>query len=159
MAGAPTKLFANPDIDGAQFHLLSVNEPLLNASYVSSTIAAGTYPFQTEEVGAIAVKAVMMTYDYNVKVNRYQKDSCKSVSDLSYLLLSNLDRLKSEGHPKWKNVDLTDVPPGWRVGDCVKKGMVENYKLRCKSPLVTTLRKKTTVNDEYLNLLKKRLKK
>ncbi len=159
VAGAPTKLFANPDIDGAQFHLLSVNEPLLNASYVSSTIAAGTNPFQTEEVGAIAVKAVMMTYDYNVKTNRYQKESCKSVSDLSYLLLSNLDRLKTEGHPKWKNVDLTDLPPGWRVGDCVKKGMAVNYKLQCRSPLVTTLRKKTTANDEYLNLLKKRLKK
>jgi TRAP transporter TAXI family solute receptor len=159
VAGAPTKLFANPDIDGAQFHLLSVNEPLLSASYVSSTIAAGTYPFLTEEIGVIAVKAVMMTYDYQVKVNRYQKESCKSVSDLSYLLLSNLDRLKSVGHPKWKNVDLTDLPPGWRVGDCVKKGMAVNYKLQCRSPLVSTLGNKSIANDEYLNLLKQRLKK
>ena len=159
VAGAPTKLFANPDIDGAQFHLLSVDEPLLSASYLSSTIAAGTYPFQTEEVGVIAVKAVMMTYDYRVKENQYQRDSCKAVADLSHLLLSNLDRLKSEGHPKWKNVDLSDLPPGWRVGDCVKKGMAVEYKLQCQAPVVSTLGKKSVTDDEYLNLLKQRLKK
>jgi len=159
VSGAPTKLFANPDIDGARFHLLSVNEPLLNASYVSSTIAAGTYPFQTEEVEAIAVKAVMMTYDYRVKENQYQRDSCKSVADLSYLMLANLDRLKAEGHPKWKNVDLSDLPPGWRVGDCVKKGMAVDYKLQCQSPLVSSFARKSATDDEYLNLLKQRLKK
>ncbi len=159
VAGAPAKLFTNPNIDGARFHLLSVNEPLLRASYVSSTIASGTYPFQTEEVGVIAVKAVMMTYEFQVRKNRYQRESCKSVSDLSHLMLSNLERLRSEGHPKWKNVDLTDLPPGWLVGNCVKAGMVENYKFQCQAPLVSNLGKKTTTNDEYLNLLKKRLKK
>jgi len=158
VAGAPTKLFSNPSIDGAQFHLLSVNEPLLEASYVSSTIAAGTYPFQIEEVNSIAVKAVLMTYEYRVEKNRYQKESCKAVSDLSYLMLANLDRLRAEGHPKWKNVDLTAVPPGWQVGNCVKTGMAVDYKLECKAPLADLRAPKAGANDEYLNLLKQRLK-
>lgn len=158
VAGAPTKLFADQNIDGAQFHLLSVNEPLLNTSYVSSTIKAGTYPFQTEKVDAIAVKAVMMTYEYRVQKNRYQRESCKAVSDLSNLMLTNLDRLKLEGHPKWANVDLTALPPGWQVGNCVKTGMAVDYKLQCQSPLSKIVEQKTAGNDEYLNLLKQRLK-
>ena len=158
IAGVPTKLFADPNIDGSRFHLLPINEPLLQASYVSANIAAGTYPFQTEEVNVIAVKAVMMTYEYRIQKNRYQKESCKAVSDLSYLMLANLDQLKSEGHPKWKSVDLTAVPPGWQVGNCVKTGMALDYKLQCQAPLAKVASKKTTTDEEYLNLLKLRLK-
>lgn len=158
VAGAPTKLFANPAIDGARFHLLSVNEPLLKASYVSSPIAAGTYPFQTEDVEAIAVKAVLMTYEYSVEKNRYQRESCRAVSDLSYLMLTNFERLKAEGHPKWKDVDLSDLPPGWRVGDCVKTGMAADYKIQCTSPLTNADAKRAPLDDEYLKLLKQRLK-
>lgn len=159
VAGAPTKLFADPNIDGSRFHLLSVNEPLLQASYVSANIKAGTYPFQTDEVNAIAVKAVMMTYEYRIQKNRYQKESCKAVSDLSNLMLSNLDRLKAEGHPKWKNVDLAAIPPGWQVGNCVKTGMAANYKLQCNSPLARVASQQSAGNDEYLKLLKEQLKK
>jgi len=158
VAGAPTKLFNNPNIDGAQFHLLTIDEPLLRASYNPSSIKAGTYPFQIEEVDLITVKAVMMTYEYQVRKNRYQKESCKAVSDLSSLILTNLNRLQSEGHPKWKNVDLTDLPPGWMVGDCVKAGMAVNYDLQCRSPLAKALSQKIKTDDEYLKLLKQRLK-
>ena len=159
IAGVPTKLFADTNIDGARFHLLPINEPLLQASYVAANIKAGTYPFQTEDVNVIAVKAVMMTYEYRTQKNRYQKESCKAVSDLSNLMLTNLDRLKAEGHPKWKNVDLTAVPPGWQVGNCVKTGMAVNYKLQCKSPIARTVSQRTAGNDEYLKLLKEQLKK
>lgn len=158
VAGVPTKLFDNPDIDGARFHLLPVNEPLLQASYFSSAIKAGTYPFQTEEVDVIAVKAVLMTFEYRVEKNRYQKESCKAVSDLSYLMLTNLEKLRAEGHPKWKDVDLTAVPPGWQVGNCVKTGMAASYKLQCKAPLSKTRKQNTAIDNEYLNLLKQRLK-
>ncbi|MFK5978059.1 MAG: TAXI family TRAP transporter solute-binding subunit [Rhizobiaceae bacterium] len=159
IAGAPTKLFSDPNIDGSRFHLLSINEPLLQASYVAANIKAGTYPFQPEEVDVIAVKAVMMTYEYRIQKNRYQKESCKAVSDLSNLMLTNLDRLKAEGHPKWKNVDLAAIPPGWQVGNCVKTGMAANYKPQCRSPLIKTLSKNTAGNEEYLKLLKAQLKK
>ncbi|PCI05291.1 MAG: C4-dicarboxylate ABC transporter substrate-binding protein [Hyphomicrobiales bacterium] len=159
IAGVPTKLFADTSIDGARFHLLPINEPLLQASYVSANIKAGTYPFQTEEVNVIAVKAVMMTYEYRIQKNRYQKESCKAVSDLSNLMLTNLTRLKAEGHPKWKNVDLAAIPPGWQVGNCVKTGMAANYKLQCSKPLTRTVRQQSAGNDEYLKLLKAQLKK
>ena len=27
------------------------------------------------------------------------------------LILTRIDNLRAEGHPKWKSVDLTDIPP------------------------------------------------
>ena len=65
---------------------------------------------------------------------------------------------KETGHPKWKTVDLTALPPGWQVGVCVKAGMALDYKPACK-PGVGNVSDGAAndSNEEYLNLLKQRL--
>ncbi|WP_275782536.1 TAXI family TRAP transporter solute-binding subunit [Pararhizobium gei] len=138
VAGAPASLFKDNKIDGARFHLLPIADAPLLATYTASRIDAGIYDFQTQPVDLIAVKAVMMTYDYDVKRNAYQRESCKAVSDFSNLILNNLDKLQQSGHPKWKDVDLTALPPGWQVGVCVKAGMALDYKPACKAPASAT---------------------
>jgi len=165
VTGAPAKLFKEAQIDGSKFHLLPLNETALRTSYIPTVIEAGTYPFVDQPVDVVAVKAVLMTYEFDPGKNAYQRDSCKAVSDMSNLLVTNLDRLKNEGHPKWNNVDLTALPPGWQVGKCVKKGLAAKYKVQCKprvafSAMSTPISTPTFALDrEYLNLLKKRLKK
>lgn len=156
VAGAPAALFKNAAIDGAKFHLLSITEAPLLATYTPSRIDGGTYAFQKDPIDLIAVKAVMMTYDYDTKRNAYQRESCKAVSEFSSLIVNNLDTLKTTGHPKWKDVDLTALPPGWQVGICVKAGMALDYKATCKAPQAAS--GEADGNEEYLNLLKQRLK-
>jgi uncharacterized protein len=157
VAGAPAALFKNNPIDGTKFHLVPITEAPLLATYTPSRIDGGTYAFQKDPVDLIAVKAVMMTYDYDIKRNVYQRESCKAVSEFSSLILNNLDKLQATGHPKWKDVDLTALPPGWQVGVCVKTGMALDYKPTCKAPEAAS--QGQDGNEEYLNLLKQRLKK
>ena len=70
---------------------------------------------------------------------------------------AKLDKLKATGHPKWKTVDLTALPPGWQVGVCVKTGMAMDYKPSCKAPAEKAGSGADDANEEYLNLLKQRL--
>ncbi len=133
VSGVPTKLFSDPTIDGSKFHLLDILEPELLATYTATKIPGGTYPFQPEQANVVAVRAVLMTYDYKPGGNKYNRQSCKAVSDLSSIILTNLESLKKFGHQKWKDVDLSQLPPYWKVGDCVKAGMAVNYKLSCGS--------------------------
>ena len=101
-----------------------------------------------------------MTFDYRKDKNDYHRANCKAVSDFANILVSNLDRLRESGHPKWKNVDLTALPPGWRVGDCVKEGLQPGYELACRrdaSTLTAAAPASEPVDQEYLNLLKQRL--
>ncbi len=156
VAGAPAALFDGDEIDGAKFHLLPIKEAPLLATYIPSTIEAGTYAFQKQAVDVVAVKAVLMTYDYDRKKNAYHRDSCRAVADFSSLIINGLDRLQATGHPKWKTVDLSAVPPGWKVGVCVKEGLAESYKQDCAT---TAEPAANGDNEDYLNLLKKRLKK
>lgn len=155
VAGAPASLFAKAEIDPAKFHLLPITDAPLLATYTKATIPGGTYSFQSEPVDLVAVKAVLMTYDYDPAKNAYHRESCNTVSDFSSLILSGLGTLKETGHPKWKTVDLTALPPGWQVGSCVKAGMALDYAPKC------TMAKQAAPadsNEEYLNLLKQRLK-
>ena len=134
VAGAPTKLFQDPGIDPARFHLVPMTDPVLRAVYLPARIEAGTYPFQTEPVDAIAVKAVLMTYEYDPAKNSYHRESCKGVSDITHVILTRFKQLQESGHPKWKQVDLNDIPPGWEVGGCVNTGLAPNYALPCDTP-------------------------
>ena len=160
VAGAPASLFQANSIDGAKFHLLPITEAPLLATYIPAKIDGGTYAFQKEPVDVVAVKAVMMTFDYDKKRNAYQRESCKAVSDFSNYIISNLDKLQATGHPKWKTVDLSALPPGWKVGVCVKEGLAANYKPTCTTQAATPASDdENGENDDYLKLLKERLKK
>ncbi len=131
VAGAPTAIFASPLIDPARYHLLPITDPTLQAVYQSTTIPAGSYPFQADPVDVVAVKAVLMTYEYNPRRNAYHAESCKAVSDISYVIKSQFRQFQENGHPKWQQVDLTDLPPGWDVGNCVNIGLDSRYELKC----------------------------
>ena len=157
VAGAPTKLFSEADIDGTRFHLLNIKDPALLATYTPSKIAGETYAFQSEPVNTVAVKAVLMTYDFEADKNSYHKNSCRAVSDFSSMILTNLEGLKQNGHPKWRDVDLAQLPPGWKVGACVKTGMAVEYKPTCTEALAVVAQDEK--DEEYLKLLKQRLKK
>jgi TRAP transporter TAXI family solute receptor len=159
VAGAPTAIFKSDTIDGSKFHLLPITEAPLLATYVKSTIPAETYPFQKEPLDVVAVKAVMMTFDYDPKKNAYHKQSCAAVADISSLILGNLEQLQTTGHPKWKTVDLTALPPGWQVANCVKLGMAADYKPACTASAAPQSGVPANDNADYLNLLKQRLKK
>lgn len=149
VAGAPTALFAEGEIDGEQFHLVPITDQTLQTVYDAVTIPANTYPFQPEEVSGIAVKALLMTFEYNPQGNSYQRQSCKAVSDLSHLILTRLPQLQESGHPKWKNVDLQDIPAGWDIGGCVNAGLQPGYQLECTSPAASAAPEDSEANRAY----------
>ena len=80
----------------------------------------------------IAVKAVLITYEFQSGRNSYQAGSCKLVSDMSHLVLTRFDELRESGHPKWKSVDVKDIPPGWEVSSCVLEGLEPAYGFSCR---------------------------
>lgn len=131
VAGAPTKIFESSEIDPERFHLLPISNPTLQQVYVPAEIPGGTYPFQPDPVELIAVKAVLMTYEFNPNMNAYHRESCRAVSDLTSVLVERFQTLQESGHPKWRSVDLNDLPPGWEVGQCVNMGLEESYQSPC----------------------------
>ncbi len=128
VAGAPTKLLADtgPNED---LKLIPVAAGAISGYYGTSIIKAGTYPWLKEDILTPAVKAVLMTFDYDPKRNDYLKHSCEVVSKISYLINRNIEYLRQNGHPKWKQVDLNAIPPGWERAKCVETALASDYVL------------------------------
>jgi TRAP transporter TAXI family solute receptor len=120
VAGYPVKLFSEQVSADDGLALL----PILNKSivefYPKTEIPANTYTWQTETVPAVAVKSVLVSYDFRA-------DNCQNVGKFADILENNIDWLKENGHPKWNSVDLEYPLKGWEQYDCVK-----NYKGKSK---------------------------
>jgi TRAP transporter TAXI family solute receptor len=116
VAGQPAKLFTDMKPEVRQFiKMLKVdpNHPATQAAlktYFKAVLRANSYPnLLTEDIEALAVKAYLVTYDYNLQ------DTRVNLGRFARSLCQNFATLQAQGHPKWKEVELAmpDLGAGW----------------------------------------------
>ena len=139
VAGQPAKLLADMKPEARQFiKLLKVdrNHPSTKSvlrTYFPATVRAASYPnILTEDVPAFAVRAFLVTYDYNLR------DTKKSLARLAESLCENFPKLTTNGHPKWKEVELSlpELGRGWyyykpttdQLRSCIRSNVAKGYK-------------------------------
>ncbi|ACN17349.1 conserved hypothetical protein [Desulforapulum autotrophicum HRM2] len=114
VAGFPVKLFAENVIMDDNLHLVTITNKSITEFYPETVIPPKTYAWQEKEVKTIAVKAVLVSFDF-------RRNNCENVGSFAAMVYENLDWLKQNGHAKWKSVALDYPLKGWRQYDCVKK--------------------------------------
>jgi TRAP transporter TAXI family solute receptor len=121
VAGLPVKLFREDVTEADGLKLI----PILNKSivefYPRVEIPANTYSWQDKPLNTVAVKAVLVSFDF-------RRANCEYVGRFAGILFENMDWLKANGHPKWKTVDLDFPLKGWEQYDCVKKHLVRTIR-------------------------------
>lgn len=93
-------------------HLIPVTDDGILRFYPPSRIPSSTYPWQTDDVDTVSVKAVLVAYDF-------RNHHCNTIGNVARLMRENLDWLRFNGHPKWKTVDLNETVKGWEQYQCV----------------------------------------
>jgi uncharacterized protein len=130
--GQPAKLLVDMKPEARELIKLLKFDPKHPASqaalktYFPATIKAASYPhLLTEDLPGLAVKAFLVTYDYNMT---YTQDA---LSKFARSLCENFDRLQKDGHPKWKEVQLAmpELGRGWAY-----YGPVERELKKCTAP-------------------------
>jgi hypothetical protein len=115
-AGQPAPLIANMKPEAQKFIKLLKFDPEHPSSkvplttYTSATVRAGSYPqLLTQDFTTIAVGAFLVTYDYNLP------DTVGHMARFARSLCRNFATLRAEGHPKWREVDLSfpNLSNGW----------------------------------------------
>ncbi len=112
VAGYPVKLLAKEIGIEDNLVLIPIENDAITAFYPQTMIPAETYSWQNEAVSTVAVKAVLVSFNF-----RY--DNCEKVGRVGQLLYENMEWLQQHGHPKWKVVDLDYPLKGWQQYDCV----------------------------------------
>lgn len=121
VAGFPVKLFLEGVTEKDGLALIPILSAKAAEFYPKTKIPANTYNWQPEEVNTLAVKAVLVSFNF-------RNVDCESVGRLGQLLYENFNWLKENGHPKWKAVDLNYPLKGWEQYDCVKKYLAKKVQ-------------------------------
>jgi len=113
VAGYPVKLFTEDVSEDDGLALIPIRNKSIVEFYPQTKIPANTYPWQKTMVDTIAVKAVLVSFNF-------RRSNCEYVGDFANALYENMDWLIANGHSKWKSVDLEFPLKGWEQYDCVK---------------------------------------
>jgi TRAP transporter TAXI family solute receptor len=116
VAGYPVKLLSEGVTDTDGLALIPITNKSITEFYTSVEIPAGTYSWQPQALSTVAVKAVMISFDF-------RRRDCDIIGQFAQAISTNLSWLVKNGHPKWKSVDLDAPLKGWEQYDCVAKYM------------------------------------
>jgi TRAP transporter TAXI family solute receptor len=134
VAGKPVKLFSllEKDVIDPKFlplvdkvHFVPLHIQQMPEVYVSSVISSDDYSWFGNTISTIAVKAVLISYDFSSRYNYYYDMRCSQLSRLGQALRDNIDKLKRNGHRKWKEVDLDEKLGIWPLDTCSRGSYTE----------------------------------
>lgn len=135
VAGKPVKLFTalgelreKPDFAPLfeKVHFVPLDNTLMLREYVASEIGPEDYSWVTEKTPTIAVKAVLMSFDFSSKRSGYFKQRCEELAKIGKAIRSNIGELRLNGHPKWKEVDLAAKVGTWQRDTCSQEAVGES---------------------------------
>ena len=116
VAGQPAKLLVDMKPESRQLIKLlkfdpnHVSSKAVLKTYFSANVRASSYPnLLASDLSGLAVKALLVTYDFQLK------DTGSRLRQLARSLCQNFSTLQANGHPKWREVELTlpDLGRGW----------------------------------------------
>ncbi|MGI9274013.1 MAG: TAXI family TRAP transporter solute-binding subunit [Endozoicomonas sp.] len=115
VAGYPVSLFTQKITLNDNLQLLEITDKSVTEYYVPSTISPDAYSWLKDDVDLVAVKAVVMTFNY-------RGENCQNVYNIAQAIKNNLSDLRRDGHRKWQEVDLDLQLGGWKEYGCLKAG-------------------------------------
>jgi TRAP transporter TAXI family solute receptor len=114
VAGVPVRLLSEGVTRTDELELVPITNKDIGEFYARATIAGGVYGWQPEPVETVAVKAVLVSFDF-------RKLDCDNIGKFAQLIQNNMEWLTRNGHAKWKSVNLEATLKGWDQYDCVRK--------------------------------------
>src|SRR5262245_31395327 len=102
VAGAPVRLLADGVASADGLALIPISNKNVTEFYPVVEIPAKTYGWQANAVQTVAVKAVLISFDF-------RRGDCDNVGKFAQIVAANMGWLVKNGHPKWKAVNL-DAP-------------------------------------------------
>jgi uncharacterized protein len=94
--------------------LIPITNKSITEFYPRAEIPVNVYEWQQTPVSTVAVKAVLVSFDFRRK-------DCDNVGRFAQTMSRQMPWLLQNGHPKWKVVDLNYPLKGWEQYDCVRK--------------------------------------
>ena len=127
VAGKPVKLFTTfRDLqEHPQYaplvtavHFVPLQHERMLQDYTATTITPDDYKWLSEATPTVAVKAVLISFDFSSRRDPYYQKRCEQLAKLGKVVRDNVAELQRAGHPKWKEVELDQELKLWKRDAC-----------------------------------------
>jgi hypothetical protein len=148
VAGKPVKLFITlgemrnePQYAelAKQLHFipLPIKQMPPDSGYTATTIGTSDYNWVTETIDSIAVRAMLISFDFSVGKNDYRRQRCAQLGQLGKAMREQFATLQRNGHPKWQEVRLDQEVSLWKRDTCSQQSVQPpgddlERQLRCR---------------------------
>lgn len=147
VGGKPVKLFKNLEEMQTQhaelmrgMHFIPLNEPKILEEYAPTQITSSDYNFVTTPVPTVAVTAVLVAFDFSRIKTPYGKMQCKNLGIISKAIRDHMQYLRTQGHPKWQQVNLDANVAFWKKDECSRMALAPApVKTKPADPLANDL--------------------
>lgn len=101
-----------------QVHFVPLDDPALFAEYEKSNLSDQDYSFIEGSIPTVAVKALLVSYDFSSGRSAYYKKRCHQLRTVSQVIRQNIATLRKDHHKKWNQVNLDGDMSGWPKDKC-----------------------------------------
>jgi TRAP transporter TAXI family solute receptor len=106
-------------------HFVPLTHPNMLQEYAAATIGPDDYAWVSETIPTVAVKAVLISFDFSSRSNPYYQKRCDQLAKLGVAIREEFTgrshsskSLQRAGHPKWREVDLNQDLGIWKRDTC-----------------------------------------
>jgi len=129
VVGKPASLFTNLEEVKSSYpqlfekvNFVPLDDPkIVKHGYVSAEITSDDYPWFNDKIQTVAVKALLVCFDFSSRRDNYYRMRCDQLYKLDEAIRNNINELKQTGHPKWKEVNLDEKIESWEWDACSRK--------------------------------------
>ncbi|SEH04449.1 TAXI family TRAP transporter solute-binding subunit [Candidatus Venteria ishoeyi] len=132
VAGKPVDLFKrlnklqqDPELAPLlkETHFVALDNPVFFKEYSKAKLTPKDYPWLQKTINTIAVKALLVGYNFSSRKDAYYAARCDQLAQLTQVLHGKLTELRRKGHPKWREVKNTARYGKWRRNQCTDKAV------------------------------------
>jgi uncharacterized protein len=106
-------------------HFVPLTHERMLQEYVAATIGPDDYAWLSETIPTVAVKAVLISFDFSSRSNPHYQQRCEQLATLGRVIREDFtershsrESLQRAGHPKWREVDLNQDLGIWKRDAC-----------------------------------------
>jgi TRAP transporter TAXI family solute receptor len=106
-------------------HFVPLTQQSMHQEYAAATIGPDDYAWLNETIPTVAVKAVLISFDFSSRSTPYYQKRCEQLAKLGMVIRADFTQrshssnsLQRAGHPKWREVDLNQDLGIWKRDDC-----------------------------------------
>jgi len=123
--------------------VIKLISPEVDDKYPSAIIPKTTYSWLDEDVKTNAIKAVLITYNYNKNSKKKRVQYyIENIRKLSTIINNNLESLRANGHPKWKEIDPKEYKKvKWPLHEIAKEAIEKRSLSKAEVEMLKALEK------------------